>query len=151
MTSSVGLASGGSPKESDRYKLSLTKGTQPASKPDLDPQASEEFDDFLAKNPGQLYGAYVQYPSSFSHLQESIVEAIRDTITKQAARFTDECHYTSEFKGGTPARRDIHRILVAFDEEADQLAFKGLLRFVTRKGFGCMLPSARTEYHTRTS
>lgn len=56
-----------------------------------------------------------------------------------SGKFTDECHYTSEFKGGTPARRDLHRILVAFDEEADQVAFRGLLRIPFRDQNGVWL------------
>jgi hypothetical protein len=55
MSSSVTLAANGPPPKSDRYKLSLTGGSQPASKPDQDPEASSEFDEFLAQNPGQLY------------------------------------------------------------------------------------------------
>jgi hypothetical protein len=89
-----------------------------------------ELDEFFAANPGRLFGTYVSYPSSFSKLQDNIIVGIRDTMIKQKNKFSNEGSYSAQFKGGTAARRDVHRILVAFTEEADQKAFQALRHVV---------------------
>lgn len=50
--------------------------------------------------------------------------------------------YSAEFKGGTPSRRDVHRILVAFTLEADQLAFKSLRHVLFKDEDGTWLHGA---------
>ena len=72
-------------------------------------------------------------------MQDSIVEGIRDTITKNNSKFLDEGLFWSEFKGGTPARRDVHRILVAFTHEEDQAAFRSLMQIMFRDPQGVWL------------
>lgn len=102
-------------------------------------EADEEFDAFLEENPGKLFACYVTYPSSYSPMQDSIVEGIRDTITKNNSKFLDEGLFWSEFKGGTPARRDVHRILVAFTHEEDQAAFRSLMQVMFKDPQGVWL------------
>ena len=102
-------------------------------------EADEDFDAFLEENPGKLFACYVTYPSSYSSMQDSIVEGIRDTITKNNSKFLDEGLFWSEFKGGTPARRDVHRILVAFTHEEDQAAFRSLMQVMFRDPQGVWL------------
>ncbi|GAQ93478.1 hypothetical protein KFL_015650010 [Klebsormidium nitens] len=118
-------------------KVTISTSGPPASNPPT--EADSELDEFFAANPGRLYGAYVTYPSSFSKLQDNIIVGIRDTITKHKSKFSDEGSYSAEFKGGTASRRDLHRILVAFTEEADQQAFKDIRHVVFEDDKGGLL------------
>jgi hypothetical protein len=102
-------------------------------------EVDTELDEFFAANPGRLFGTYVSYPSSFSKLQDNIMVGIRDTIIKQKNKFSNKGSYSAEFKGGTAARCDVHRILVAFTEEADQKAFQALRHVVFEDDKGGLL------------
>jgi hypothetical protein len=98
-----------------------------------------ELDEFFAANSGRLFGTYVSYLSSFCKLQDNIIVGIRDTIIKQKNKFSNEGWYSAEFKCGTAARRDVHRILVDFTEEADQKAFHALRHVVFEDDKGGLL------------
>jgi hypothetical protein len=123
MASPLSAVTPAKPPAPSSAKITATKAS-PSVQPDSPLQTNEEFEAFLAATPGKVFSSYVTYSSSFSHLQEDIIEAIRNSITKHSSKFSDECKYWSDFKGGTPSRRDIHRILVAFELEEDQQAFK---------------------------
>lgn len=135
MASLIASAASTKPPAATYATISASK-TVPAN---VSTEADDEFDEFIAENPGKLFASYVNYPSSYSSMQDSIVEAIRDTITKNNSKFSDDGLFWSEFKGGTPARRDVHRILVAFTHEEDQRAFRGLMRIMFQDPKGVWL------------
>jgi hypothetical protein len=78
------------------------------------------------KTRGVCFCSYVLYPSSYAPFQDNIVNAIKEAVLKNSENFSEIGGLACEFKGGTPANRSVHRILVTFTGEADQQAFRQL-------------------------
>jgi hypothetical protein len=88
--------------------------------------AEDDLDDVFKENPGRMFCSNVMYTSSYAPFQDNIVSAIKEAVLKNSDSFSNIGGLACEFKGGTPANRSVHRILVTFTVEADQQAFRQL-------------------------